>query len=686
VAKRATKSRAKDPPPPRTKPQKLASPATRQREFPWAPAALLAAAVFIAYFPALRGGLLWDDAAHVTRLELQSLHGLWRIWFDLGATQQYYPLLHSAFWIEHKLWGDATFYYHLLNVLLHAAAACLLLAALKRVNIPGAFLAAGIFALHPVYVESVAWITEQKNTLSAVFYFTALLFYLRFDEERGLRHYFCALGFFVLALLSKTVTATLPAALLVIFWWRRGKLSWTRDISPLLPWFALGAVAGLFTAWVERRLIGAEGAAFELTLLQRLLLSGQVVWFYVGKIFWPADLLFIYPRWEIDASSVLQYLPLVAAVALAIGLGLLARRERGPFAGFLFFAGTLFPVLGFFNVYPFLFSFVADHFQYIASLGIVVAVSAAVARLAKRLPPLPLWAGRAACGVFLALLATMTWRQSEMYGDLESLYRTTLAKNPTCWMCRNNLGVLLFDRGDIPAALDQYRIALDVRPAYPEAHNNMGNALMQVGRLDEALEHYRTALKLIPTYADARHNIGILSLRAGRPADAVINEQEALTLNPNNAEAENNLGTALALLDRVPESIPRFERALRIKPDFIDAYNNLGNALMRLGRAPEAIARYEQALRVAPGATETEYLLGNALMQAHRSAEAIAHYQNVVRRKPDHVDAHVNLGNALYETGRIPEAKQEYEAALRIRPDYPPARENLATLQAQGRR
>jgi hypothetical protein len=259
VAKRASKIKPKNPPPPGKKPERIAEPDAAQSDFPWAAAALLVAAVFIAYFPALRGGMLWDDSAHVTRPELQSLHGLWRVWFDLGATQQYYPLLHGAFWIEQKLWGEAPFYYHLLNVLLHTAAACLLLAALKRLKIPGAFLAAGIFALHPVYVESVAWITEQKNTLSAVFYFTSLLFYLRFDEERGARDYFCAAGFFVLALLSKTVTATLPAALLVIFWWKRGRLSWTRDFAPLLPWFALGAVAGLFTAWVERRMIGAKG-------------------------------------------------------------------------------------------------------------------------------------------------------------------------------------------------------------------------------------------------------------------------------------------------------------------------------------------------------------------------------------------------------------------------------------------
>jgi protein O-mannosyl-transferase len=685
VAKRASKRKSKNPPSPSKKPERSAAPDAAQGDFPWPAAALLVAAVFIAYFPALRGGMLWDDAAHVTRPELQSLHGLWRIWFDLGATQQYYPLLHSAFWIEHKLWGDAPFYYHLLNVLLHAAAACLLLAALKRLKIPGAFLAAGIFALHPVYVESVAWITEQKNTLSAVFYFASLLFYLRFDEERSTRDYFCAAGFFVLALLSKTVTATLPAALLVIFWWKRGRLSWTRDVAPLLPWFALGAVAGLFTAWVERRMIGAQGAAFEFTILQRILLAGRVVWFYIGKIVWPADLLFIYPRWEIDPSSALQYLPLVAAAALAIGLWLVRRRTRGPLAGYLFFAGTLFPVLGFFNVYPFVFSFVADHFQYIASLGIVVTVAAAIVTFAERLPPQPPWVGRAACGIFLALLAVMTLRQSRMYGDLESLYRTTLAKNPACWMCRNNLGMLLSDRGDFQAAIEQYRVALQLRPANPEMHNNLANALMQTGRLEDAVGHYETALKIVPNYADAHHNFAILLLRLGRPAQAADEEEKALKVRPS-ADGYNNLGTALALLNRVPESMAYFELALRMKPDFIDSYNNLGNALMRLGRTPEAIVRYEQALRIAPGATETEYLLGNALTQANRNVEAIAHYQNVVRRRPDHVDAHVNLGNALYETGRLTEAKQEYEAALRIRPDYPPARENLAALQSRSRR
>ncbi len=221
-------------------------------------AAALVIVVLLVYQPAWQGGLIWDDDAHVTRPELRSWGGLYRIWFDLGATQQYYPLLHSLFWIEYKLWGDATLGYHLVNILLHATAAVMAAAVLRRLKVPGAYLAAAIFALHPVQVESVAWITEQKNTLSAVFYLAAAMLYLRFDQTRKTPLYAGALALFVICLLSKTVTATLPAALLVIFWWQRGRLSWERDGLPLIPFFILGAVAGLFTAWVERTLIGAE--------------------------------------------------------------------------------------------------------------------------------------------------------------------------------------------------------------------------------------------------------------------------------------------------------------------------------------------------------------------------------------------------------------------------------------------
>ena len=397
-------------------------------------AALLLAATALAYLPALRGGFLWDDDAHVTKAALRSLRGLAQIWFTVGATQQYYPVLHTAFWIEHRLWGDAVLGYHLVNVLGHATAAFLLVLILRRVerigpakvepvgpNAPGAtrstfvastrsildipLLAGLIFALHPVSVESVAWISEQKNTLSTVFYLLAALVYFRWREGRMDAEtkvgtggppvragretstertdgraarpslYLLALFCFVLAVLSKSVTATLPAALLVVLWWRRGAISWKADVRPLLPWFVFGAAVGLFTAWVERAYIGAQGSDFNLSLVERCLLAGRVVCFYLGRLIWPTNLVFIYPRWTVDASAAWQYsfpLGLLAAIA-ALWLG--RRRGRGPLAAALFFVGTLFPVLGFVNVYPFIFSFVADHFQYLAAMGIIVPLA-----------------------------------------------------------------------------------------------------------------------------------------------------------------------------------------------------------------------------------------------------------------------------------------------------------------------
>jgi len=541
-------------------------------------ATLLAGAIIVIYLPALHGGFIWDDDAHVTRPELRSLHGLWRIWFDLGATQQYYPLLHSAFWFEHELWGDLTLGYHLLNILLHASAVCLLLLTLRRLRIPGAFLATAIFALHPVYVESVAWITEQKNTLSAVFYLSAMLVYLRFDQERRTLRYVQAFSLFVLGLLTKTVVATLPGALLVIFWWQRGRLSPRRDVLPLIPWFLLGGVAGLLTAWIERKLIGAQGAPFDLTLLQRCLLAGRVIWFYLGKLLWPVDLLFIYPLWDLNPIVWWQYLFPLGAVALLVMLWLIRRRWRGPLAGLLFFIGSLFPVLGFLNVYPFVYSFVADHFQYLASLGIIVVASAALALVLERVPPPVHRAGQALCMIVLAVLAVLTWRQSRMYSDVHTLYEATLRSNPRCWMCQINLGLFRAAIGQEQAAIEHYQEVIRLRPnsaVAAVADNNTGIALAHAGRLGEAINHYEQALQILPDYGYAHYNMGSALLKAGLLAEARRHCEQALRITPNFAEAHYMLGYVLFQMGKLPEAKEQYAEALRINPNYGQARDNL---------------------------------------------------------------------------------------------------------------
>ncbi len=467
-------------------------------------------AVLLAYWPALHGGLVWDDVGHVTPPGLRSWHGLWRIWFELGASQQYYPILHSFFWIEHRLWGDAVLGYHLTNLAQHALAAFLVVLIVRRLQLPGDWLAGLIFALHPVCVEAVAWISEQKDTLSAIFYLASALIYLRFDRGRKKSDYFWALVLFLLALMSKSVTATLPGALLVVLWWKRGRLEWKRDVFPILPWFGLGAASGLFTAWVERNYIGASGAGYELTLAQHLLLAGRIICFYVGKAVWPVNLVFSYPQWHPDPALWWQYLYPIAVIFAAAGFILIARRDdlpvrRGPLAGFLFFIGTLFPVLGFLHVYPFRYSYVADHFQYLALLGIVVPAAWLLHRALTSST-----ARNAVAVVLLAILATLTWQQASLYRDPETLYRATLARNPQSWMTHNNLGILLAqDPNRLAEAADEFQTTLRIQPDHMKAHMNLGNIWSQTpGRLPDAIAEYETALQLDPGYVPAYDNLG----------------------------------------------------------------------------------------------------------------------------------------------------------------------------------
>jgi len=651
---------------------------SRLKTLAWAAAVVVT--VLALYGPVYRAGFIWDDDAHITRPELRSLHGLWRIWFELGATQQYYPVLHSAFWIEHRLWGDAAWAYHLLNVLLHATAACLFAGVLRRVWIRSTshgaeWFAAFLFAVHPVCVESVAWISEQKNTLSAVFYLGTALIYLRFDETRGRILYSCAFGLFALALLTKTVTATLPAALLVVFWWRRGRLGWRRDVVPLLPWLAVGAACGLFTAWDERKLIGAEGADFSLAAPQRALLAGRVIVFYAGKIICPSNLMFIYPRWTISGAQFAQYLCVFGVLALLAALVLVARKWRGPLAGFLFFTGTLFPVLGFVNVYPFIFSFVADHFQYLASVGILVPVAWGLDRIAAGIP---MGARGRACLVLAvpALLGFLSWRQCRIYTDADTLNRATLARNPAAWLAHYNLAVSLGRNPDRQQeAISEYEATLRLKPDHWAAHSNLGSALLKLpGREADAIAEYEAALRINPDFADAHNNLGIaLGRIPGRLPEAISHVSAALRIQPDNDAAHYNLAN---LLMQQPgssgEAIGEYEAALRLAPDNPEYHLNLANALaLAPGRLSDSVAEYREALRLRPNYMKAHSDLGAALahMPGHDS-EAISEFEAAIRLGPENAQVRASLANALAKVpGRAADAAAEYSAALRIDPN-----------------
>ncbi|HEY5228557.1 MAG TPA: tetratricopeptide repeat protein, partial [Opitutaceae bacterium] len=620
------------------------------------------------YFPAVHAGFIWDDDAHLVRPDLRSLQGLARIWTEPGATQQYYPVLYSAFWLEHLAWGDLPAPYHVANIALHAAAACLLFKILGRLALPGAFLAAAVFALHPVNVETVAWVSEEKNTLSAVFYLGAALAYLRFDEGRRWRWFAAGTALFTLALLSKSVTATLPAALLVVIWWRRGRLSARGDVAPLTLWLILGAAMGCVTAWFERTHVGANGAAFDLGPASRILIAGRALWFYLAKILWPARLTFIYPRWHVDPASAGQYLYPACALGLLGYFWSIRGRTRAPLAAALLFAGTLFPALGFVNLFPFLYSYVADHFQYLAMAMVVAAAAAGASLAVQRWAPDTASAARVAAVLLLAGLGVLTWRQCGMYSNSETLWRATIARNPGCWMAYNNLAVELLADGKIDESVEAVGTGLRLDPSNAAAHATLGEAYARQGHTDLAVSEFNTALALEPLNAAAHVNLADVLLEAGHIDEAEAHFKAALEIVPYSAKARGGLGEAYLRQGNADKAIDELGKALDADPSDAAAHANLGTVLMMKNRVEEATVQYQVAVGLNPRLLVAQYNLGNALLQSGFADKAAEHLRKALEISPDMGAVHDSLGYALLKSGHRDEAISHLRKALEIDP------------------
>jgi tetratricopeptide (TPR) repeat protein len=735
-----TSTVAPRPPPaptaPRPAPRPPAAPSPTSRR-PALRAAVLVAASIAVYLPALvSAGFIWNDSDYVTAAGLRGWAGLGRIWLDLGATQQYYPLLHTAFWVQHALWGDGPLGYHLANLGLHAAGAVLFYQLIRRAARLGpasdprriddaAWLAALLFAVHPVNGESVAWISEEKNTLSLVAYVLAALAYLRFDADRRPASYALASAAFVAALLCKAVTATLPAALLVLLWWRRGRLSLRRDGAPLAPWLVLGAAGGLFSGWVERTYGGARGTYFDLSALQRILVAGRAVCFYAWHAVAPVGLNFIYPRWTPDPNVAWQWLFPAAVAAAGLVLWALRSRSRGPLAVFLLFVGSLFPALGFVNLYGARYSFVWDHWQYLPDLALFAAIGIGIAAGLDRWRARPPGTEGAAVVVLLVVLGGPALLHAGMFRDNVTLYTETIARNPDCWMAYDNLGcemdllpgrrdeaMAFYERalrlnpdlaeahnnlgrdleqspGRLKEAEAHYREALRIAPDFAPAHVNLGNALREEGRLPEALAEYREALRYKADSADAYDNLANALNAAGRPEEALADFQESVRLNPGDARARTSLGLQLAgLPGRADEALAQFNAALALDPQLPEAHANLGLLLAgRPGRLDEAMAQFIEAIRLRPEYAQARFYYGNVLVQAGRVPEAIGQYEEALRIDATLVEAANNLGIVLCRVGRVPEGLASIERALKASPQFAPAHfsRGVALLQS-GRR
>lgn len=695
------------------------------------PALALVVITVSAFAPIVNAtGFLWDDDVYVTgNAYLKDAAGLFDMWFRLGSTSMYAPMVFTTLWVEHQLWGLTLLGYHLVNLAFHVASVLLLWRVLRRLDVRGAWFAAALFGVHPVMVESVAWVVELKNVQSAFFCLLALLTFMRFSPPDGTppppardrrTWYLLALLLFAAGLLTKPMVVTLPPVLLVLIWWKRGRID-KSDLLAVAPFFVMGLAAGLVTMHVEHEYSGATGAAWQLSWTERILVAGRALWFYAGKLAWPANLVSVYPRWDVSASVWWQYLFPIGAAALVGGLWYWRDRlGRGPLVAVVCFGILVSPVLGLFNVAFHLYSFVADHFQYHAAPALFALFAAGVAKLRS-------WNGRGlgravdvGSGALLLVLAILTSQHVQTYKDEKTRCLTAIAGNPGAWSAMynlglqlkaegnprealhwysealkvtpgnaealNNAGVALMALGDVPGAVRQYQEAVRLVPGYALARNNLAGALVELGRRDEAIREYEEALRLKPDYAEARRNLAKVLGAEGREEDAIRALREALRIDPGDADAHHNLGVALAAAGKIDEAIAEYQQALRLNPGKAATHNGLAMALAWAGRPEEAAREFEAALRLDPKLADAHNNLGTLLASQGRAEQAIVHFEQAVRVKPDSAEAHANLGTALASVGRLPEALAELREAVRLAPGSAQARERLGVGLAQAGR
>lgn len=624
---------------------------------------VLGALMVASYLPALWGEFVWDDFLLTKLKAVSNWEGIWQLWFDPATAYlqrdavegHYWPLLYTTFWVEHKLWGFHPLGYHALNLLLHFANTALLWRLLLRLGVPGGFFAAAVFAVHPLHVESVAWVISRKDLLSALFYLMAFLMWMRFIETPRPGRYAAALVLFGAALLCKSVAITLPAALLILQWWREGRIT-PRDFMRVAPFFLVGLVVGGFDIWFYK---SKTALSFDYSVYERILIASRALWFYVEKLLWPSNLAVIYPRWEIDVVDPAGWVYVAAAAAVAPALWILRHRVgRGPLACALFFGVTLSPTLGFVDYSYMGHSFVADRFQYLAGAGVIVLFATAAVLGMRHFSPV---ADRTTKGVALALLALLgvaTWNQTGVYRNEVSLFKHVISFNPGSWAAHQNVGMALLRLNEFEESESYLRRSLELFPLNPKAFRNLGEALKGQERYEESLKWYRVA--------------------AGVEPDEPLNH--------------TGMGTVLFQLERYAEAVLSMKRALELEPDsamVLRVHALMGQAFRKMGRHGEADRHFDLSVKLGmemnppdPGVlfSRAEDLRGRKLHE-----ESLKWYRSAIEIDPDFALAYAGMGDSLYQLGRYPEAVSSMKRTLELKPDFPMA-STLRYLIAQASR
>jgi tetratricopeptide (TPR) repeat protein len=650
-----------------------------------AAALTLALLVATAFFPALQGDFVWDDDAFSKERVVHSVSGLGNIWFTPGDIENeghYWPLTYTTFWIEHKLWGLNPVGYHIVNLLLYIGNVLLLWLLCRRLELPGAWAIAAIWAVHPLHVESVAWIIERKDVLSGLFYLGSALAFIRFAETGRRRSWGLALALYALGLLAKSAVVTLPAALLIRDWWLQGRLT-ARDFARTAPFFAVGLLISLGDLAFYR---SREVLSLDYSLVERCLIAARALWFYAGKLAWPNELAIIYPLWDIRTGHAAAWAYLAGAAGLAAGLWFGRRRfGRSPLAGALFFAVTLSPSLGFVNYGYMQFSFVADRFQYLAGFGLIAVLVGGAAGAAGRLPGR--WKRAAPAFLCAALLAfgTVTWRHSRVYRDEATLFGHIVSLNPAGRDAHLNWSIALDDAGRHEESLAASRIAAAQRPESPDAHSNLGYALLRAGDVEAAEASLNRALEIAPRHRNANLNLGEAMHQRGRFSEAIDLFRRVVEIDEDFGPAWAGMGALMFQLERHEDAVDLIGRALSINPglpDAADLHRLRGRAFQALGRLEEAAEQFARCLEFTPRDPEALDRLAFLRFQAERYEEALDLYRTLAETDGANDATGTNIGVTFLRLARYEDAIQALEEALAA----DPGRENARRALDEARR
>ena len=697
------------------------------------PSAVIVLAALFVYIPAMQADFIWDDNLLLTNFPLMhSGDALGVFWSPSAAMEQsvpdFYPLTWTTLWLEYRLWDDSATGYHVTNVAMHALGAVLVWLVLRRLAVPGAFLAGLIFAVHPVNVASVAWVVERKNTLSIIFYLLTIIGYLKFEDTSRQRWYALSLVMFAAALLSKTSVVTTPAVLLLCVWWRRNRIAW-KDLARTAPFFLLAGLCAYMTVRFQNANViqGEEIRQANEHGPWRLALAGTAPWFYIYKALLPLHLLMIYPRWNINPYSVVSYLP-GAAILACLAFLWIQRRKRWAKAilfALAYFLVTLFPVLGFFDMYYMTHSLVADHWQYVSIIAVIALVAAGATRLADMAGKPGRKAAVAAACVVLAVLSVLTWNLGLVYKDQITLWEYNLAINPNAWMGQynlgttygeralasqdkqeadrllhlaaehleiairlkptyspafNNLGITQMHSQRFEEAVSNYRKSIERDPKNPNAYSNMGIVLTKLGKDDESIGYFQRAMAIAPQFVDPVFQMGMVLARGGRTEEAIGYLNRTIAMQPRHYEAYLYRALSYLKLGRIREAVLDLRRAVTIKPDLVAAYYQLGLLAQQAHSLDDARRYYLQALLYEPNLLEARYRLGVILAEMGATQEAITALKMTVNAQPAFPDAHVVLGEVLSKAGQTDRAVEQYRKALELKPAWPDVMRALAEL------